>query len=371
LAVLAAALVGRWLNPPPDPLQIIVFADASGLPSITPFGALIHVVTSVLFFSGAYVSRRLWREGHAVIDGWIAVGLVFAGFAELHWTLYPSAHPGQVSTADVLSLVCSSCLLAGLASAIRAGQRELRTANVELEQLRDAEVERAAMEERTRLARELHDGLAQELWLAKLRTGELVAMDGLPPEARRTAEGVAAAIEVGLADARDAVAALRSPAHVDSGFCNLVRRTVEDHGDRFGLRIEFTFEGDHDAHIAPRTQAEILRIAQEALSNVARHAGATLVGVRLRIAHGRITLRIADNGRGFDGKSSAEGFGLSSMRERATLIGGRLRITSRPEKGTLVILAAPFSAPPAARAVSPAAAHTPAPGVEPVTVSPR
>ena len=65
------------------------------------------------------------------------------------------------------------------------------------------------------------------------------------------------------------------------GFCSLVRRAVEDHGDRFGLRVEFTFDGDHTARIAPRTQAEILRIVQEALSNVARHADATVVGVRL------------------------------------------------------------------------------------------
>ena len=245
LAVLSAALVGRTFNPPPDVLQILVFPDSTGLPHITPLGATIHVVTAVLFFAGAYVSRRLWHAGGAVIDGWIAVGLVFAGFAELHWTLYPSAHPGQVSTADLLRLVCSACLLAGLGSAIRASQRELRTANVELEELRDVEVERAALEERSRLARELHDGLAQDLWLAKLRAGELASMEGLSIEARRAAEVAVAAIDIGLGDAREAVASLRSSAHADSGLCNMVRRAVEDHGDRFGLRIQFTFEGDH------------------------------------------------------------------------------------------------------------------------------
>jgi signal transduction histidine kinase len=344
LAVLAAALVGRLFDPP-DALLILTFDDPSGLPHITPFGAAIHIVTAVVFFVGAFVSRNLWHASHSVIDGWIAVGLVFAGFAELHWVPYPSAHPGQVSTADLLRLVCSACLLAGLASAFRASQRELRTANTELAELRDAEVERAAMEERTRLARELHDGLAQDLWLAKLRTGELLAMDGLPVEARRAAEGAAAAIDVGLGDAREAVAALRSSAHADSGFCSLVRSAVEEHGDRFGLRAEFTFEGDHTARIAPRTQAEILRIVQEALANVARHADATVVGVRLEISDDRITLRIADNGHGFDVASvGPESYGLASMRERAALIGGRFRITSSAEAGTLVVLTAPFSA---------------------------
>lgn len=343
IAVLLAALVGRWFDPPPDVLQILTFTDQTGLPQITPFGATLHVVTAVLFFAGAYVSRTLWHTGLAVIDGWIAVGLVFAGFAELLWTLYPSAHPGQVSIADLLRLVCSVCLLAGQADAFRASQRELRTTNVELERLRDVEVERAAMEERTRLARELHDGLAQDLWLAKLRTGELLSIEGLSVEARRAAESAVAAIDVGLGDAREAVAALRSSAHSDSGFCNLIRRAVEDHGDRFGLRVEFTFEGDHTARIAPRTQAEILRIVQEALANVARHADATMVGVRLAVKNGRISLRVADNGRGFDVASvGSESYGLASMRERTALIGGRVRIASKPETGTLIIMTAPF-----------------------------
>ncbi len=343
LAVLCAALVGKLVDPPPE-LQLITFTDSTGLPHITPFGAVVHVIIAALFFVGAYASRNLWHASRSVLEGWIAAGLVFAGFAELHWTLYPAAQPGQVSTADLLRLVCSACLLAGLASAFRASQRELRAANIELAQLRDVEVERAALEERARLARELHDGLAQELWLAKLRAGELLAMDDLSVDARRAAEGAATAIDVGLGEAREAVAALRSSAHADSGFCSLVRRAVEDHGDRFGLRVEFAFEGDHTARIAPRTQAEILRIAQEALANVARHADATVVGVRLVIGDDRITLRVADNGRGFDVASPpAGGYGMTSMRERAALIGGRLRVASAAETGTLVILTAPFS----------------------------
>ena len=344
--MLLAGLVGVSINPPPAPLQIISFADASGLPSTTPFGAAVHLITGGLFFAGAFASRALWHANHAVIDGWIAIGLVFAGFAELHWTLYPSAHPGQVSTGDLLRLACSISLLLGLASALRAGFRDLRRANIELVELRDSEVERAALEERTRLARELHDGLAQDLWLAKLRTGELAAMDGLPVEARRAAQDAVAAIDVGLGEAREAVAALRSSAHADSGFCNLVRRTVEDYGDRFGIRVEFAFDGEHTTHIAPRTQAEILRIAQEAMANVARHAGATVVGVRLAIKGDRITLRVVDNGRGFDVSAvGRDSFGLATMRERAALIGGRLRVASRSGAGTKVVLTAPFTRP--------------------------
>ena len=343
LAVLLAALIAR-LVPPPDALRIITLPDASGLPTSTPFGAVVHLATASLFFGGAFVSRSLWRANRAVIDGWIALGLVFAGFAELHRVIYPSAHPGQVSTADLLLLASCLTLLLGLESAVRSGLRELRDANAELEELRDAEVERAALEERARLARELHDGLAQDLWLAKLRTGELASMGELSEGARRVAAEAAAAIDVGLGDAREAVATLRSSAHDDSGFCNLVRRTVEDYGDRFGLRVEFAFEGPHTTRIAPRTQAEVLRIIQEALTNVARHADASVVGVRLAIRGDRITVRIVDNGRGFDAAEvGPHSFGLASMRERADLIGGRLRVASREGAGTRIVLAAPFA----------------------------
>jgi signal transduction histidine kinase len=98
------------------------------------------------------------------------------------------------------------------------------------------------------------------------------------------------------------------------------------------------------AHIAARTQAEILRIVQEALTNTAKHADATIVGVRLTIKGDRIMLRVVDNGRGFDVRAAGDaGYGLTSMRERASLIEGRLRIASRPGAGTRVMLTAPLA----------------------------
>jgi signal transduction histidine kinase len=344
LGVLCVLVVGVLQDPPPEPLQMVSFVEGSPLPHATPFGALVHIATAILFLMGAFVSRRLWHKEGVVIDGWIAVGLVFAGFGELLWTLYPSAHPGQVSTGDLFRLACFLSLLIGLESAVRTGLHDLRVANTELADLRDVEVERAALEERTRLARDLHDGLAQDLWLAKLRIGELASRDDLSVEARRAAESGLAAIDIGLGGAREAVATLRSPEHADSGFCNLVQRTVEDYGDRFGLRVEFRFEGDHTTRIAPRTQAEILRITQEALTNAARHADASVVGVRLGIRHDRITLRVVDNGRGFDPTQvGPNSFGLVSMRERAATISGRLRVVSRVGDGTRVVLTAPFT----------------------------
>jgi signal transduction histidine kinase len=87
----------------------------------------------------------------------------------------------------------------------------------------------------------------------------------------------------------------------------------------------------------------VLRIAQEALTNVRHHADATIVGVRLEVREGRASLRVADNGCGFDPRGvGGARYGLASMRERAALIGGRLEVRSAPGEGTTVELIAPL-----------------------------
>jgi two-component system sensor histidine kinase DegS len=178
-------------------------------------------------------------------------------------------------------------------------------------------------------------------------------MEGLSPEAARAARDAEAAVEIGLREARDAVASLRSPAPGSAGFGNVIRRVVEDYGDRFGLRVVFTLDEQGTPHIAARTQAEVLRIVQEALTNAARHANATVVGVRLVIREDRIGLRVVDNGRGFDRNAIGDtGYGLTSMQERASLIGGRLRVASRPGAGTRVMLMAPLVSTPTAPALT-------------------
>ena len=332
--VFAAALVGWMFDPPPGSLLIITFEDSSGLPHITPFGAAVHLTTSALFFAGAYVSRDLWHAGRSVIDGWIAVGLVFAGFAELHWVLYPSAHPGQVSTADVLVLAFSACLLAGMASAFRANQRELRAANVELGELRDAEVERAATEERTRLARELHDGLAQDLWLAKMRTGELLAMDGL------AARGPASSRGRRRGDRRRARRCPRGRGRpAQPGACRYRLLQPRSHcrrGPRRPVRPPGRVHVRGRSHAADRTADPGRDPPDHPGGSIQRrppcrrHRGRRAPRDRRRpdhAAHRRQRARVRRRRR-----SGPRRYGLASMRERAALIGGRLGSPPRPRR---------------------------------------
>ena len=298
LAVAALAILGAAEPDRAARVPLLVYGS-DALPDITPVGVVVQVAIATCYFWAAAVVHAMWRRDRAIVDAWIAIALVFAAFAEIHWILYPSGHPGQVASADLLRLACFVSLLLGIEAEARATLARLRAANVELAALRDAEVERAAIEERARLARELHDGLAQHLWLAKLKTRQVAVVAGMPAAARPLLDETEAAIDSGLSEARQAVMALRMTADGEEGFCELMRRYADDFEDRFGLRVEYACEGDASI-VAPRTQAEILRIAQEALTNARHHASATVVGVRIVIRSGRVTLRVADNGRGFD-----------------------------------------------------------------------
>ena len=206
----------------------------------------------------------------------------------------------------------------------------------------DRERALAAAQERTWVARELHDGLAQDLWLAKLKAARLAALPGLGPEVRALTKEVSAAVDSGLAEAQQAVAAMRLPGDASGSLQELMARWLDDFEDQFGLRVRFECDSTLPP-LSPRTEAEALHIVQEALTNVRRHADATVVRVRAGREDGHLVLVVGDNGRGFDpGAVGDAAFGLASMRERASLVGGELEIESAPRKGTRVQLTLPL-----------------------------
>jgi len=218
-------------------------SDAPDLP-VTAVGGTVLAMNAVLFLVSAALCRELARRGSRG-DAYVAVGLVFAAFAQLHDALFPSTHPQEVASGDLLVLAFALVLLLGVEAEARFTLRALRHANESLERLRDAEVDRAVLEERARLSRELHDGLAQDLWLAKLKAGRLAALPDLGPEATLLSEELGSAIDSGLAEAREAVMALRLGAGAaDGAFGGLIRRVVDDFQDRFGLRAELERDDD-------------------------------------------------------------------------------------------------------------------------------
>jgi ligand-binding sensor domain-containing protein/signal transduction histidine kinase len=208
----------------------------------------------------------------------------------------------------------------------------------------------AVLGERNRIAREIHDTLAQGY------VGISVQLEVLA-ELLRTNKAEAAAkhldltrgyVREGLADARQSIWALRSQ---DAGETTLpvrLRRMVEDE-DGPGLKAGFSIYGAYRA-LPAETEREILRVAQEAIHNVKKHAGAKNLFVQLEYGPSEIALDVRDDGRGFvvgkelDSVLERDGpghYGLTGMRERAAAIGGTLEVTSEPEVGTTVRLKVP------------------------------
>jgi signal transduction histidine kinase len=183
--------------------------------------------------------------------------------------------------------------------------------------------------------------VAQELWLARLKAGQLENDPTIDANARGTLAELIVAIEAGLAETSHAVLALR--ARVDRpGIVPVLEEYTAEFTARFGIAVQV----EASQAVPPldaRTEAESLRIVQEALNNARKHADATLVRVVLEARGSIVRITVVDNGQGFQADEPSGGFGLSSMAERARQIGGRLDVRSEPSDGTRVTLDVPTS----------------------------
>jgi two-component system, NarL family, sensor histidine kinase UhpB len=202
---------------------------------------------------------------------------------------------------------------------------------------------RAQEEERRRLARDLHDEVNQALTAILLRL-EALAQDTPPERAPEVAELkrlVNQAMEELLTLARQ----LRPSALDDHGLVPAVQAQLKRFSARTGVEVRMRTEGEPN-ELPEVMQTAIFRVAQEALTNVARHAGATVVELELGEADGRAELRVRDDGSGFDpvaipragSEGPGAGLGLGGMAERARLVGGELDVRSAPGGGTRVTL---------------------------------
>lgn len=197
----------------------------------------------------------------------------------------------------------------------------------------------AQEEERTRIARDLHDEVNQSLTglLLRLEAVRANAPTELAHELNETKALANQAMEELLALARQ----LRPTALDDLGLKAALAGNVDELTRSSGVRASFEAEGDF-SDLPADAQLVVYRVAQEALSNAAQHAGAEHVLVRLNRSDGQAELTVSDDGRGFTFDQTSRGLGLGGMRERALLVGGDLRIESRPEVGTRVRLRVPI-----------------------------
>jgi two-component system sensor histidine kinase DegS len=198
----------------------------------------------------------------------------------------------------------------------------------------------AQEDERQRMAEEIHDGPAQVLTNAIFQVDYLDRM--VEPEARAAHAELAFLRDMlsgGLDEVRALIADLRPPV-VDIGLVAAVTDAVRQLEERHAIAVDIRLE-DIDARLSRQARASVLRIVQEALQNVRKHAAASRVSIGLE----GDTLVIADNGRGFDvmrvAASAGRNFGLQFMRERAELMGAQLHIESRQGEGTRILLRLP------------------------------
>jgi signal transduction histidine kinase len=198
--------------------------------------------------------------------------------------------------------------------------------------------ELSVLEERARLARELHDAVTQRLFSIRAHTRAAEMLIAKDPD--RAAAELHAIAELGAqahGELRAVIDGL-APPELD-GLAESLRRYAELAARAHGITVLVTAADVPE--LEPKAQAAAFRVAQEALHNALRHSGATEVSVTLARTRRRVLLEVADNGTGFDPGLASGGLGLTSMRERAAAVGGMLRVTSTPGAGTKVRMEVP------------------------------
>ena len=218
---------------------------------------------------------------------------------------------------------------------------------IERARLYDRSLALGAAEERNRIAREIHDTLAQGLVgiTLQLEAADMLLGAEDPGHAERARETVADALRAAretLEEARRSVGALRAAPLEERTLPEALATLAAEVEAGYGLSVRTDLAAP-SRPLPPRQEHAAYRIARESLRNAARHAGATTLRLELQISSTHLDLRITDDGRGFDPAATApDRFGLRGMRERAAALGGAVLIDGRPGKGTTVSLRLPL-----------------------------
>jgi signal transduction histidine kinase len=345
LLAIAAFATDRTLRRPDVAVRLTLLACATGLAAIAvtvvllgealpqvvtprPTGGpraagnllvvTVQLVSMLLFAAAAAGFAARAERTSDVLARWLAVGATLGAFARLNYALFPSLYTNWFYAGDILRLGCYLAVFAGAVQETWRLQRALAAS--------------AVLDERHRIARNIHDGVAQDLafLVQQLRRlgdrGADAEIATLVPAAERA-----------LDESRHAVAALSRP--VDRTLGEVIAATAREAGEREGSIVEIDVADG--VAVPARTQEELVRIVRESVINAARHGGAEHIRVQVR-AGPNICVSVRDNGRGFDpGAPQVGRMGLASIRARAQTIGGKLTIWSEPGSGAEVRVTLP------------------------------
>jgi signal transduction histidine kinase len=335
LAVVAAlaawyALLGRrllgtdagWLG------VAYLLGVLGGLAALVPLGEYAYLLMFVVFpQTWAILKLSMAVPTIVVVVVTLVVIQVLAG-----------TPPGEAALVGGTNLVLSLVLGLWITGIVKESDKradliaQLQRTRAELAA---AHLEKGALAERQRLSGEIHDTLAQGFMsILVLAQAAEAAMTDDPQAARQPLALIERTARENLAEARALVAALAPADLQETTLVQAIRRLADRLRDDAGVRVSLTVEGT-PRQLPANTDIVLLRAAQEALTNIRRHAGATRVDVRLCFDPEGTELVVRDDGQGFD-PSRIDGFGLQGMQARARQVGGTVEIHSAPGQGTTV-----------------------------------
>jgi signal transduction histidine kinase len=288
----------------------------SGHPALV----VADIGASIAFLlAGAAFARRAEREGDEFLM-WLGIGATIAGIGYLNYALFPSSYTDFLYAGDLFRVTAVAVWGVGAIREIGTYQSAFATS--------------AVLEDRRRVARDLHDGVAQELAFI---ASQMHWLDKHGHD-RETMHQISEAVQRALDESRGAISALSRP--LDEPLHLALAHTAEEVAGRVGARLELDL--DEAVGVPPPWEEALPRIVREAVANAVRHGRARTVSVYLRNKDG-VRLRITDDGVGFDVTQprSDASFGLTSMKERAEALGGEFKLSSEPGKGTSVEIGLP------------------------------
>lgn len=313
--IAVAAVVGTYV----DRLPIGIDPGRSPLNVPGPITGNLAVAGAQAAIALLFVAAAIGFTRRAEATGdefflWLGAGAVFAAVARANYVIFPSLYSEWVYTGDILRLGWYLLLFIGAVREIRVYQ--------------NAYVEARVLDERRRIARDLHDGLAQELAFIANKSRDLT----VGAVSRTALLQLGSASQRALDESRRAIETLTK--NSDEPFDVALVQAVEEVAARLGTRVQIAAEPAPEMSMDQREQ--LLRIVREAVTNAGCHAGADLVRVQFTNG-GPLHLRVEDDGVGFDPDATdGEGFGLMTMRERAEAIGAEFAVVSSIGRGTSV-----------------------------------
>ncbi|HEY9880910.1 MAG TPA: sensor histidine kinase [Leptolyngbyaceae cyanobacterium] len=312
-----------------------------------PLIGLIIVIRSCLIFQ---------QLGRLVVAGSIFISFLWLLFQRVSLRP-PPRHPGPFPPESfahtILTLRLNTAITFGLALlftlllvnallAERQSREQLLQANTQLRRYALRIEDQATLQERNRIAREIHDALGHTLTAQSIQLEN--AQLFLPPEAEKSATFLSEARQLGaraLQEVRRSISTLRADPLQGQSLESAIAQAVDQFQQTTGVRPKYTF------HLSQTLSTEIstalYRILQESLTNIVKHSQASEVSIHLQDQLGQVQLQIEDNGQGFRPEGNTTGFGLQGMRERTAALGGQFFLTSHPGQGcrTRVVIPLP------------------------------